>query len=80
MLETRGLFGRREGGLNNNSIYLYTIKKYSRAHFVVVPKLKTLSKSLKQSITLFTTKFKALKYLLKPGYATICPGMLIFGR
>ena len=47
---------------------------------MVVPKLKTLSKSLKQSITLFTTKFKASKYLLKPGYATICPGMLIFGR
>ena len=47
---------------------------------MVVPKLKTSSKSLKQSITLFTTKFKASKYLLKPDYATICPGMLIFGR
>ena len=38
--------------------YLYTIKKYSRAD-VIVFKLKILSKSLKQSITLFTIKFKA---------------------
>ena len=44
-------FKNNNNNNNNNSIYLYTIKKYSRAD-VVVLKLKILSKSLKQSKTL----------------------------